>query len=286
MNAVSPVKQQELRPQEATLFSKLPGVRRYVAEIDRLRGELAAAQGEIERLRAAQPDPEWLAHARQYEYLWGNAFKKIDVRDIEPFGALAAKVIADGRTYLNIDRLYTLWQMVQKLPSTAAAVAEVGVYKGGSARLVAEALRLRGRDVAFYACDTFHGHAEVDDSIDGRHRVGEQFVHVKFDKVRKYLSKFPFVRVVQGNIRETASELAAEHAFGLVHVDVDVYPITRFCLEFFAPRMVIGGALVVDDYGSRTCKGVAKAVDEFAAATPSYAFIHLLSGQAVLIRLS
>jgi predicted O-methyltransferase YrrM len=199
---------------------------------------------------------------------------------------LAAKVIADGRTYLNVDRLYTLWQMVQKMPGAAGAVAEVGVYKGGSARLIAEALRRGGREIPFFACDTFQGHAEVDETVDGRHRVGDQFRHVKFEKVRKYLAPFPFVRVVQGNIRDTAPGFASEHAFGFVHLDVDVYPITRFCLEFFVPRLVAGGVIVVDDYGSRTCQGVSKAVDEFAAAAANLASIHLLTGQAVLIRLS
>jgi hypothetical protein len=176
--------------------------------------------------------------------------------------------------------------MVEKLPA-AAAVAEVGVYKGGSSRFVAEALRLRGREIPFFVCDTFSGHAEVDETIDGLHKVGEQFVNVRSEKVRMYLAKFPFVRVLEGNIRDTSSAFAAEQAFGLVHVDVDVYPITRFCLDSFAPRMVASGAIVVDDYGSRTCEGVAKAVDEFAAANSGRFFaIHLLTGQAVLVRVA
>ncbi len=271
---------------QVPLLSRMPFFRRYLAEIERLRRELAATQDELDRLRDAQPDADWLANAHRYEYYWANAFKKIDVRDTEPFGTLAATAVRDGRTYLNVDRLYTLWQMVQALPSAAGAIAEVGVYKGGSARFVAEALRLRGREMPFYVCDTFRGHAEVDETVDGRHRVGEQFIHVKFEKVRKYLAPYPFVRVLQGNIRETAAELEGEHAFGFVHVDVDVYPITRFCLDFFAPRLVAGGAIVVDDYGSTTCEGVAKAVDEFAAGTADFFALHLLTGQAVLIRVS
>jgi O-methyltransferase len=277
------------KPLAATLMplvSKLPLIRRYREEAERLRHELAAARDELEQVRAAQPDAEWLATARRYEYLWGNAFKKNDIRHIQPFGALAAKVIDDGRTYLNLDRLYTLWQLVERLPESAAAIAEVGVYKGGSARFIAEAMRLRGREIPFYVCDTFRGHEEVDPAFDGRHRVGEQFVHVKFEKVKKYLSKFPFIQVIQGNIRETAAAFAGERAFGFVHLDVDVYPITRFCLEFFASRMVTGGAIVVDDYSSRTCEGVTRAVDEFAAASDQYVCLQLLTGQAVLILVS
>ena len=275
-----------LKTRRGPILSKLPVLRRYDAEIRRLRSALAASQDEIDRLRAAQPDPDWLANARKYEYLWRGAFKRIDVRDVEPFGTVSANVVNDGRTYLNVDRLYTLWQMVQRLPPTATAIAEVGVYKGGSARLLAEALRYDGRDIPLFACDTFRGHAEVDETIDGRHRVGEQFIHVKFEKVKNYLATFPFVEVVQGNIRETAPRFASNHSFGLVHVDVDVYPISRFCLEFFTPRLAVGGALVVDDYGSRTCPGVTRAVDDFAAASRDCVAIHLLSGQAVIVRVS
>lgn len=269
--------------ERAKLLTKLPVLRRYDAEIRRLKSELAAAAREAARLHAAQPDPDWLAGARRYEYLWSTAFKKVDIRDVEPFGSLAARIVQDGRTYLNVDRLYTLWQMASGLPAGARAVAEVGVYKGGSARFVAETLRLHGREVPFFVCDTFAGHAEVDEAIDRRHRVGEQFVHVKFDKVKEYLAPFPFIRIVKGNIRETAGQFAGEQ-FGLVHVDVDVYPVTRFCLEFFAPRLVVGGAIVVDDYGSRKCQGVAMAVDEFVAASRDVVSIHLLSGQAVIVR--
>jgi hypothetical protein len=81
--------------------------------------------------------------------------------------------------------------------------------------------------------------------------------------------------------------LASQRQFGFVHLDVDVYPITQFCVEFFAPRLVAGGVIVVDDYGSRTCEGVTKAVDEFAAAHARDVYaMHLLSGQAVLLRMA
>jgi hypothetical protein len=137
----------------------------------------------------------------------------------------------------------------------------------------------------FYVCDTFQGHVEVDEDLDGLHRPGVQFTRVTAEKVAKYLRGFPFVRVEVGDIRETAPTFADEHAFGLVHLDVDVYPITRFCLEFFGPRIVPGGVIVADDYGTTTCEGVKKAVDEFGAANPGFRLFHLLTGQAVVTKL-
>ena len=67
---------------------------------------------------------------------------------------------------MNFDRLYTLWQAVTAAPETPA-VAEVGSYKGGSSKFIAETLKAVGRSPRFYVCDTFAGHARVDPGIDG-----------------------------------------------------------------------------------------------------------------------
>ena len=272
-----------------SVLAKLPWVRRYALENERLRSKLNESRQQIKDLleiqeRAAN-DAEFLRQAREYEYYWREAFKRIDIRQLMPFGEIADRVIRDGRTYLNVDRLYTIWQAVESLPPTAHAVAEVGVYRGGSAWFMAEALRRSGREMPFYVCDTFQGHVEVDGSVDGLHQPGVQFTRVKAEKVAKYLREFPFIRLQVGDIRETAPAFAGERAFGLVHLDVDVYPITRFCLDFFGPRVVPGGVMVMDDYGTTTCEGVKRAVDEFAASHPGFRVMHLLTGQAVVTRL-
>ena len=53
---------------------------------------------------------EWVRQAKSFEYYWMSAYKKIDIREIEFFGTLAARVIRDRRTYLGIDRLHSLWR--------------------------------------------------------------------------------------------------------------------------------------------------------------------------------
>jgi hypothetical protein len=272
-----------------SVLAKLPWVRRYALENERLRSKLNESRQQIKDLLESQEraakDAEFLRQAREYEYYWREAFKRIDIRQLVPFGEIADRVIRDGRTYLNVDRLYTIWQAVESLPPSARAVAEVGVYRGGSAWFMADALRRSGREMPFYVCDTFQGHVEVDDSVDGVHRPGVQFTRVKAEKVAKYLREFPFIRMQVGDIRETAPAFAGESAFGLVHLDVDVYPITRFCLDFFGPRVVPGGTMVMDDYGTTTCEGVKRAVDEFTASNPGFRVMHLLTGQAVVTRL-
>lgn len=107
--------------------------------------------------------------------LLDERLKKIDIREIEFFGTLAARVIRDRRTYLGIDRLYSLWQLIETLPKDSRAIVEVGAYRGGSARFIAEALRMQGREMPFYVCDTFQGHTAVDEEVDGLHQPGQQF---------------------------------------------------------------------------------------------------------------
>src|SRR5262245_21468628 len=95
----------------------LPGFRRFGLELQRLRGQLRDARREVKQLRREQAQSaateEWVRQAKTFEYYWMSAHKKIDIRDIELFGALAARVIRDRRTYLGVDRLYSLWQLVE-----------------------------------------------------------------------------------------------------------------------------------------------------------------------------
>jgi hypothetical protein len=75
-----------------------------------------------------------------------------------------------------------------------------------------------------------------------------------------------------------------EDSFGFVHLDVDVYPTTVFCLRFFAPRLAEGAVMIIDDYGVITC--VKRAADEFVAEFPQFRLWHLLTGQAILSRIA
>jgi O-methyltransferase len=266
------------------LLSRLPGVRRYQEEIARLGERLELAKQENRRLKESEADYARQARAaHRYDYYWYNAEKKLDLRHLEPFGTIAKRVRKQQRTLLHLDRLYTLWQGVVALPAEATAVAEVGAFQGGSARFVAEAMRELHRELPFYVCDTFEGHAVVDPSVDGVHAIGKHFMGTSAERVAAYLAKFANVRVIAGDIRQTSAQLGRDDSFGLVHIDVDVYPITKFCLDFFAPRIAAGGTIVVDDYGFTTCAGAKKAVDEFITAHPRFRLFHLTTAQALVI---
>jgi predicted O-methyltransferase YrrM len=238
-----------------------------------------------ERLKDAYESLERRHADLQDGYYLSGSGKKIDIARLPGFADIAARVRADGRAGMHLDRLYTLWQALQHAPA-GLPIVEVGAYLGGSARFIAETCRLRGQEPRFYVCDTFAGHARTDAAFDlATHRDGRKFVNTSPETVAEYLAPFPNVQLVVGDILDTAPRvLGGESSFGFVHVDVDVYPPTDFCLRFFAPRLAPGALLVVDDYGFTTCPGAKKAVDDFVAAQPEFSMLHLLTGQAIVFR--
>jgi len=216
-------------------------------------------------------------------YYWYNHVKKPNITsDVDEFSKLATQTVAEKRTCLRHDRLYSLFQAVFKLPKNSICI-EIGVFQGGSSKFLGTLLRERGIDL--YACDTFTGHAEVDSAFDGGHEVNKGFSNVKLENVKKYLCHLPNVKIVVGSIMDTWEQIPDE-PIGMIHCDVDVYPATKFVLEKFWDRLIPGGMVVVDDYGFRTCGGCKKAVDQFSETQDNCRVFHLLTGQAVMFKSS
>ncbi len=247
-----------------------------------LREQNAALRGRLEDFdRRRVLLAEELAELRGGYYLSG-ARQKLDLAQLPIFSAIARKVTAEGRSGMHFDRFYALWQAVKDAPSELPLI-EIGSFRGGSAKFIAETLRAAGRSPHLYVCDTFAGHPRTDPGIDLPTTDGYYFQDTSADDVAGYLEDHPNVELVVGDIMETAGRFADE-LFGFVHVDVDLYAATDYCLRFFAPRLAQNAVMLVDDYGVLTCPGAQKAVDDFIAETDEFRLIHLLSGQAIVFR--
>jgi predicted O-methyltransferase YrrM len=233
---------------------------------------------------------ERLAHTRaeldelRGSYHLSGAGKKLDLRELDEFSEIASEILAAGRTGMNYDRLYTLWQAVHAAPPEKPII-EIGSYLGGSARFISETLQASGRTPRFYVCDTFAGHAQTDPTVDTSHHSAGKFENASAEATAQYLSGYSALELIVGDIVETGPRIDQE-SFGLVHLDVDVYPTTVFCLRFFAPRLAGGAVMIIDDYGVITCPGVKRAADEFVAEFPQFRLWHLLTGQAILSRVA
>lgn len=144
-------------------------------------------------------------------------------------------------------------------------LAELGVYKGHTATLLAKMARKLGKTA--YILDTFSGFHQNDlIGVDSSVKTS-QFADTSLDEVRTLVGE-DNVKYIKGYFPETACDLPANGRYCVVHIDCDLYlPITN-ALEYFYPRLVPGGFLVIHDYSSLHWSGAEKAVDEFFSDKP------------------
>jgi O-methyltransferase len=183
------------------------------------------------------------------------------------------------RTIVDRRRCYMLWQCARRACLVEGAAAELGVYRGGTARLLAHVFA--GAKKPLHLFDTFEGMPEVD-TLRDRHNQGD-FRRTSLASVNAFLADVAGVRVHPGLFPETTRDLRSEK-FAFAHIDADIYDSVFAACEFFYPRLSLGGVAVFDDYGFATCPGAKRAVDEFFSRIPEQP-LYLPTGQCLVIKL-
>lgn len=134
--------------------------------------------------------------------------------------------------------------------SPEGCFAEVGVYQGGSAKILYSISEKQGRKLFLY--DTFAGmpfKGEYD-----THDVG-MFSDCSEDEIR---AAMPNAIVSKGVFPESLVEMPP---VAFVHADADQYQSTLDVIKTFSPLMVSGGMMLFDDY--YCVPSCILAVDEF-----------------------
>jgi O-methyltransferase len=182
-------------------------------------------------------------------------------------------------TIVSIDRCYTLWTLAHQALNAPGEFVECGVYKGGTARLLAEIVARRGKSRRLHLFDTFHGMPETGEA--DLHSQGD-FVDTSLESVKCVVGHSSLVCYHAGQMPETFKG-SEDIRVAFAHVDVDIFQSVLDCSSFIYPRLVPGGIIVFDDYGFPTCPGARKAVDSFFLDKPEQPLI-LSNAQAVVIR--
>ncbi|MCP4548560.1 MAG: dTDP-6-deoxy-L-hexose 3-O-methyltransferase [bacterium] len=163
---------------------------------------------------------------------------------------------------------YELYKSIVDLPGH---VIECGVFKGASFirfctfREILESPYSR-KIIGF---DAFGKFPMQDDSND--QAFVERFEEsagdgISVDELKTVLSHKGFrnYELIQGDVSDTIPSYVSNHLelkIALLHIDVDVYKPTVSILNHLFDRVVTGGLVVFDDYGS--VAGETKAIDEF-----------------------
>jgi hypothetical protein len=166
----------------------------------------------------------------------------------------------------DLPRLYALIFNIKQIMADKIVgdVAELGVFRGNSAAILAHYARLNGKSLSLF--DTFEG-------FDRRDLVGDdgsraiEFADTSLDYVHDLVGE-EGVRFVKGRFPESIPPDLRASRFCLVHIDCDLYEPTRAGLEFFHPRLSPGGLLIVHDYANPYWAGIKRAVDEFCRTIP------------------
>ena len=151
-------------------------------------------------------------------------------------------------------RAKVLWEAAIACNEIPGKVAEVGSYRGGSAKLIAAAMP----DKVLCLFDTFEGVPKQELSEAER---ALDFSETSEEKVKKLLGDHQ-VFTYKGVFPETAKGLE-QTTFCLLHIDCDIYKTAKACMEYFYPRMEVGGKIVVDDFRHELHPRVDRAVLEY-----------------------
>jgi O-methyltransferase len=169
---------------------------------------------------------------------------------------------------------YNIYAAVERTSKVRGDLAEVGVFRGGSARLMCE---VKG-DRALHLFDTFAGLPKAGE-FDPKFQEGG-FASSLSD-VQRYLHPFPNVHFHPGFFPDTAKGLEPS-TFAFVHLDVDLFESTLSGLEWFYPRMNQGAILISHDYS--TAQGVRKAFEDFFTKRPE-CLLELSGSQVAFVKL-
>ncbi len=166
---------------------------------------------------------------------------------------------------------YELYKSIVNLPGH---IVECGVYKGASLvrfstfREILESPYSR-KIIGFDAFGKFPEQDSPDDQKFVEKFEGEGGYGIPVEGLKEVFKHKSFANyeLVQGDISDTIPKYLSEHPelkIALLHVDVDVYKPSVVILNNLHERVVRGGLVVFDDFG--TVAGETKAVDEFFKA--------------------
>jgi O-methyltransferase len=168
----------------------------------------------------------------------------------------------------DISRLYALYHNLKALDErgTPGAMAELGVYKGNSAKIlhmVSPARRL-------YLFDTFEGLDARDVNAESQKLPvdNQAFKDTSLTEVKDFVGSDANVIYCRGWFPETVTMVPAAENFAFAHIDCDLGKAVAAALAFFYPRMSSGGLIIVHDYSSGCWKDVKPAVDAFLVDKP------------------
>lgn len=160
-----------------------------------------------------------------------------------------------------MNRMEYIQHYVKEAVKLKGDLAEAGVSKGASA----EAICLQKGEKTLHLFDTFTGlplskftGIDVADAFSRRYIFPNAY-EAPIEEVKARLSGYNNIVFHEGIIPQTFKGLGRKR-YCFIHIDLDLYLSTIEALNYFLPRRVDGGIIMIHNY--HDFKGVRKAIED------------------------
>ncbi len=190
---------------------------------------------------------------------------------------ILARVLSEGLTMVSPERLWATAMACKHAieRNIPGDFVECGVWRGGNSIVAASLFKLHKQDRRVFLFDTFEGMTDPsaedkvicsgEDAADGLDAHRES-LRASLEHVQRNFADFGLtgdkIVFVKGDVTKTLDErVNLPEKISVLRLDTDWYDSTRKELEVLYPRLSIGGAIILDDYGFWA--GSKQAVDEY-----------------------
>lgn len=247
-----------------------------------VRKVMRGAGFDVVRIIPPKPSP------KNYAFETDETFKAV----------FRAGVLASGSTHdpeVVHQRMYNATQFLRYSLDLSGDVVECGSFQGLSSYVFCNYIRLANpgfQGAGYHIFDSFEGLSQPsrEDMIANQDygEVGQPSFRAgafrgSLETVKATLSDFPMIEYHPGWIPQSF-ENVPEKIYKFVHLDLDLYDPIKAAVEYFYPRMVKGGVMVIDEYGFPRWPGAQKAMDEYCHEHNLTTPLSLTTGNGALFK--
>ena len=175
----------------------------------------------------------------------------------------------------RLKKYYAQYFILNKLNENSGLFVELGVFKATSLIRIASYLDfLFENPPTLYGFDTFEEFPPGDSPTEDDIKFLEQFLESAGQGLKKeeiesiiYQNEVKNISLIKGDINKTFPEFLKEkdQPISFLHIDVDLYSVTKKSLFEALPYLQKGSILMFDDY--KKVDSSTKAIDEFILET-------------------
>jgi O-methyltransferase len=171
--------------------------------------------------------------------------------------------LVEPHTLLMKAQVRSIFDRLLEVRALPGDCVEFGGFRGGLSFFLALCVRELGLAKRVFMLDSFQGLPQTYAAIDGPFERGMMASDLpSVLRLRAAFGLDALLEVRAGWFEESLQQMPAGARFCLAHLDADVYASTRTALQYVVPRLVEGGALVLDDFLFFGATGVIRATEE------------------------